>query len=517
MSTAVYPLGMKTMPASGYTHKSTYYNKEYKTWKGSGINQNPIAIAAGHIRPLTNKDPGNVFPTGFGLPRPIKHFRKGRMISSQPIEGVPNLIVNSPYNDVTLNINQNKLINYNINRFVKSSTPGPLGGSSSSSGLLNDTLGAPGSFNVKSNEVNILYDISMNDMNENCKTCQGIGLISSYQPNIPYITETPEKNTMNNVWCCNREEQAKKRVIYASTNLKKNYFTTSKEYLRNRCKTYDQKAFNFLSYRTNNSGPYDNNSPYYYSTDGNTGNAPGSPLTLSNTYLANCQLNTQLYQGTQIYYIDKMLSIMLNENILTQSQIDEFNESGINTIAGFYDWLKALPEPESEQSLIVFKTFINDPYNGMPASGPTNPAGCQLTVYKPNNYQYAKQGAVSSSTRLLKLNVNTISTNAASIQNYNNMGKGLITANQIYAGDNPNMKNLLKNKAPTCSGPLPLNFYNQFQNKKKCHYQKQLPEYQNPVSQPSPYRYFPGTVFRTNRYSQSPYTYNITTGSNAYH
>ncbi len=39
MSTAVYPLGMKTMPASGYTHKSTYYNKEYKTWKGSGINQ----------------------------------------------------------------------------------------------------------------------------------------------------------------------------------------------------------------------------------------------------------------------------------------------------------------------------------------------------------------------------------------------------------------------------------------------------------------------------------------------
>ena len=96
------------------------------------------------------------------------------------------------------------------------------------------------------------------------------------------------------------------------------------------------------------------------------------------------------------------------------------------------------------------------------------------------------------------------------------MGKGLVTANQIYAGDNPNMQNLLKNKAPTCSGPLPLNFYNQFQNKKKCHYQKQLPEYQNPVSQPSPYRYFPGTVYRTNRYSQSPNTYNTTTGSVSY-
>ena len=26
MSTAVYPLGMKSMPASGYNHKSTYFN-----------------------------------------------------------------------------------------------------------------------------------------------------------------------------------------------------------------------------------------------------------------------------------------------------------------------------------------------------------------------------------------------------------------------------------------------------------------------------------------------------------
>ena len=30
MSTAYYPLGMRSsMPASGYNHKSTYYNKQY--------------------------------------------------------------------------------------------------------------------------------------------------------------------------------------------------------------------------------------------------------------------------------------------------------------------------------------------------------------------------------------------------------------------------------------------------------------------------------------------------------
>ena len=76
----------------------------------------------------------------------------------------------------------------------------------------------------------------------------------------------------------------------------------------------------------------------------------------------------------------------------------------------------------------------------------------------------------------------------------------------------------MKNKAPSCNTPWPINFSQsgQHENKKFCHYQRQLPEYQNPKSQPSPYRYFPGTVFSTNRYSQSPNTYNTTTGSAAY-
>lgn len=489
MSTAIYPLGMKSMPASGYNHNSTYYNKQYVTWKGNGVNQNPLGTAPGHIRPLTNNDPGNVFQTGFGLPRPIKHFRKGRLIPQEPIEGVPNLVINSPYSDVTLNINENALINYNINRFVKSGTSVPLGGSSSSSGLLNDLIGAPGAYTVKLNNPDQLDD----NMNENCKKCQGTTIISSYSPNIKYITETPEKNTTNPNLCCNRERQAKQRVIYANTNLKKNYYTTNKEYLRNRCKTYHQKAFNFLSYKTNNSGPYNDNNPYYYSVDGNKGISPGSPLSYSNTYLANCQLNTQLYEGSQMSLIDRMINILLNENIITQTDANDFYNSNINSISGLYDWILSLPEEQREKALVVFKVFLNNPYSGMPLSGPSNPAGCQLTVYKPNNYQYAKQGAVSSSTRLLKLNVNTITTNAASIQNYNNTGKGLITANQIYVGDDNNIQNLLKNKAPTCAVSfLPLNFYQsgKFQNKKLCRYQKALPEYQNPISQPSPYRYY---------------------------
>lgn len=516
MSSAVYPLGMNSMPASGYTHKSTYYNKQYASWKGTGVNSFPIGSAPGHIRPLTNNDTGNIFPTRFGLPRPIKHFRKGRVIPCAPIEGVNDLNTNSPYNDANITINENALINYNLNRYVKSSKGTSLGGGFGGSGLLNDMQDKPGSYIVKLNTPGELDGVRQ--MNENCKTCEGVGIVASYKPNLTNLLENPEPNTTNAVLCCNQEKIARQRVVYASTNLKKNYYTTTKQYLQNRCKTYDQKAFNFLSYRTNEVGPYDNNNAYYYSTDGNNAPKPGGPLSLANTYLANCQLNTQLYEGSEVAFINQILAIMLNENIITQTEVNQFESTGINSIQGFFDWIQGLPSGQKESATVVFEVFINNPYWGMPPSGPTNPAGCQLTVYKPNNYQFAKQGAVTSSTRLLKLNVDTISTNAASIQNYNNTGQFLVSANELYAGDENNNKNLMKNKAPGCNTPWPVNFSQsgKYENKKFCHFQQQLPEYQNPKSQPSPYRYFPGTVFRSNHYSQSPNTYNTTTGVNAY-
>ena len=122
MSTAYYPQGMRqAMPASGYNHKSSYFNKQYLSWKGSGPFSNPAGVAPGHIRPLTNNDMGNVFQSGsfpsrtysnqrVFLPRPIKHFRKGRVIPSAPISDVPNLIGQSPYNkSISININENEL------------------------------------------------------------------------------------------------------------------------------------------------------------------------------------------------------------------------------------------------------------------------------------------------------------------------------------------------------------------------------------------------------------------------
>jgi hypothetical protein len=84
-----------------------------------------------------------------------------------------------------------------------------------------------------------------------------------------------------------------------------------------------------------------------------------------------------------------------------------------------------------------------------------------------------------------------------------------VNANELYAGNDPNLINLQKNKAPTCHAPLPLNFRQSgpFQNKKRCYY-KQLPQFQVPAVQPSPYRYYPATVTSSNHFSQSPNTYN---------
>jgi len=497
MSTAVYPLGMKSMPSSGYNHRSTYLNKQYITWKGTGVNSNPVGTAPGHIRPLTNNDSGNVFQTGFGLARPIKHFRKGRVIPPQPIENS-----SDRSNDETAQIN------YNINRYVKSSKGTSLGGGFGGSGLLNDMQDKPGAFTVKLNPLGETDGVSQ--LNADCKTCEGVGIVADYYPNKTFLQENPEETTTNYPkygFCCNDEVKAKRRAIYASTNLKKNYYTTTKQYLQNRCKTYDQKAFNFLSVRTNLTADVYQANPYYIQV--NDADKPGGPLALANTYLANCQPNAQIYDATENALIAQMLTLMVNAGIIPASTATTFNTLGINTIQGFWDWLNTLPAGQKAPAIQLFNDFIRNPYSGMPLAGPSNQTGCQLVVYKPNNYQYAKQGAVDSSTRNLKLNVNTISTNAASIQNYNNTGPLLVNANEIYAGNDPNLINLQKNKAPTCHAPLPLNFRQSgpFQNKKRCYY-KQLPQFQVPAVQPSPYRYYPGTVTSSNHYSQSPNTYN---------
>jgi hypothetical protein len=435
MSTAFYPLGMKTY--NNHVHQGGY-----KTWKGTGVFSNPVGITSSHIRPLTNNDSGNVFPTGFGLPRPIKHYRKGRVIP------IPSIIVEDPNNPSQYI--ETSLINYNLNRMVKSSKGSSLGGGSGGLGLLNQMLDNPGSYIVKQNVLNETTET--NKLNNDCKTCEGVGIVSSYYPNNTYLTENPENNTQNQILCCSAEKKALRRVLSANTNLKKNYYTTHSQYLQNRCQTYEQKAFNF---QTPNS-PINNAKP-------------GSPLALLNTYFANCQPNGEIYEATEFALINKMLSILLSQGILTTEEIQTFKESYEYTFDSLFNYLNSL---NNESAITFFIDFINNPYYGVPFSGPNNPAGCKLVVYKPNNPQFAKQGSVSSSTRMLKLNVDTIQTNAASL-NRNNVN----LVNSVNNSVTPQNTTIFKNKAPSCNNSKVL----RFQNKKSCYLIPQYNLYRQPT------------------------------------
>ena len=204
MSTAYFPQGM-----SSYNNRSQYQGSvPYVPWKDNGILSYPVGVTAGHIRPLTNNDVGNVFPAAFGKPRPIKHYRKGKT-APVPIT-IPN---NSNPLETTTSISRN------YNRQVKSSTGSSLGGGAGGFGMISQMIGAPGSFIVKQNLVGEINGTEQLD--KDCKTCSGTGIVADYKPSTTYLTENPEPKTQTPGFCCNAERKALQRVIYASTNLKK--------------------------------------------------------------------------------------------------------------------------------------------------------------------------------------------------------------------------------------------------------------------------------------------------------
>jgi hypothetical protein len=460
----------------------------YKTWKGSSINSNPTGVAHGHIRPLTNLDTGNIFPGPFGKPKPLKHYRKGRVIPNVDI-----IILDKDKEGQFIYKNKTYiaeaevgLIQYNLNRSVKSSKGTSLGGGFGGSGLLNEMQDQPGSYLVKQNPITETNQSLQ--INKDCATCEGVGIVDTYYPNKEYLTENPEENTQNKILCCNQEKFALKRVIYANTNLPKNYYTTHKQYLQNRCKTYNQKAFNFETYNPINAAEITASQNSAVTAALIKASKPGDPLSITNTYFANCQPNAEIVAASEINLVYAILDILLNQNAITREEYDSFIASNNLQLklTVLFEYLKNLPKETSDIAVSIFIAFINNPYYGVPLSGPNNPIGCKLTIYKPNNPQYAQQGAVDSSTRMLKLNVTTIEKNAAS-----------------YYKKRPN-----KNKpSQSCERP-PLNFFSTtYQNKKMCNYVRK-PDYFTPVSQASPYRYYyyQNSPFSrlTNHYRQTP-------------
>ena len=209
------------------------FNQPYLTWKGQGLFANSIGVAPGNKRPLTNKDPSNDSLQYFGLPRPIKHYRRGYSIG------------NTPSNT--------------------SSTGGHL---------VSQLIDTPGGFILQQNK----------EENVPCNECQGIAVTSDWKPNTN-LTETPTPQTQTEAFCCNQEKNTLTRVRSATTKLKPNYYTSSEKYLRQRCRLFNQNQYNYLSAGNNAGKPgspstignsYKSNcNPNVYDADIDTTNTTG--------------------------------------------------------------------------------------------------------------------------------------------------------------------------------------------------------------------------------------------------
>jgi len=448
MSSAFYPQGMNSwnnrLPQGGY-----------KTWKGSGIFSNPVTVTSTHIRPLTNNDPGNVFPTGFGLPRPIKHYRKGTVI---PV----NVLIEDPLKPGQY-IEQS-LIDYNINRAVKSSLGSSLGGGNGGTGLISQLNDMPGSYIVKDNKPDSELP-ETNTIDNECTNCQGVGGVSSWYP-INNLTEKPQPNVTNPLLCCNQQRKARQRVLGANTNVKKNYYQTTDMYLYNRCQTFQQRQFNFVR------GPIDQHIldmflKYPFVTAKILEySKPGGPLSIVNYYVAQCNPNFTVETAVEIAFINELSKSLLEAGYITQEVY--MSLLGLH-VQAFIDLLQEILSVEQYKLVIEYMyQLAADPYNGSVVSGPSNPKGCAQVFYKPNNPQFAKQGGVSSSTRILKLNVDTISTAAAGVRKL----KGANLAAQLTSGDPVNVPFIYKFKTPACQVSTysgnPFFFQGQHQNKKIC-------------------------------------------------
>lgn len=301
MSTAFYPQGFGT-----YGNRQPGAN--YVPWKGTGPLQNATGTMAGNMRPFTNNDPTYLATQKFGLPRPIKHYRLGRPmpITVGTIDPLTGNFVMSEYNS-THEVRSNGRQNGQI-------------------GAIQDR---PGGYSINT---------AQNTANP-CIDCHGIKVTSDYSPSTS-LTEKPQPNVTSFALCCSAEKKARKRTQGASTNVSKNYYQTNEAYLYNRCQTFDQRSFNFVS--------------------GTELDAEGKPL-----YVGQC-------------------------------------------VPG-----------------------------GVGAT-----KGCSRVYYNPNNKQYSQQGAVTSSSRNLRLNINTIEKNIASMERdgYANILEG-------NAGGNPITPFLLKCKS----------------------------------------------------------------------
>lgn len=386
MSSAFFPQGMV-----GYNNRSR--KDGYKTWKGTGYFSNPIGITWGTIRPYTNKDYTNNVIYKSGQTRPMKQYRKG--ISVLP-----------------------KSEFYQENREVKSSR----------GKLVAQLMDMPGCVNIMQNNTDEKNNIEKT--NKLCETFGGVATVSNIYPSVNYYQDPPvimqngnEPIKVKEPFCCNQQKNAL-RMLRSSTNIKQNYYTTSYQYLQNRCQTFEQRSFNFVV-------PCDYLSELC---------KPGDPLSIDNYYVANCLPNSIIKEGVELQIIDYISHYLINYD-------DAFLPVFLRLkTLNYNDFLKELffeinkRDDKEVLSAFVTKVVSNENYR---ASATRN--HCGKVIYKPNNPQFATQGAVSASNYILKKDVVTLET-----YDYNTYKADPYKSINCNNCGTENVSNLYKTKGSSC-------------------------------------------------------------------
>jgi hypothetical protein len=323
-------------------------------------------IAHGNVYPQTNNDPRNNAPYKIsGNARPLKHYRKGTLAP-------PGITVTSSKN------------------------------------LISALMDKPGAYIAQTDTC----------IRENGRVITNVG-----GPND--LTFNPEPATQTKELCCNAERKSKQTVLPTSANLKDNYYVSSSQYLRNRCQTYDQKAFNFVSTNFNQAA-------------------------LSrNAYVADCNASTMVNNNSTLSMMDRLAKVLLQKEIITQEEYGEYIELRITDLNAFIAFLNTVEN--KEQSVATVKASLNKVGVTISSSALMNTNRCKLSIYKKNNPQFAAQGSVPSSAKTHKLHDTTISSNIYRATNL--LGQGSLYRGILNQGEIPEMPFILQFKTVLVPGP----------------------------------------------------------------
>ena len=411
MSTSKFGLGMSGPGVRPFTGG----NVTTKGRTGTAFAYNR-GIVSTHVRGLTNKDYGNVFPSPFGKARPMHHYRKG--------SGITQLLALQKEIDTAAAAGNPELearlkgIDYNVRRAVKSTkNPALLGGL----GMISQTITNPGGSSIQAN-VGVEAGVEAGVEDTNCKSCVGIGIVANLLPQ-PSLYETPQPASTSRAFCCNQEKNARRRVLPPNTNLPKTYYSDTHGYLYNRCQTFTQRQFDFfVGVASPSVGDLVDKMPFITDAIGRAAK-PGSPLAMFNLYVAQCNPNGDVQCGVKENYVNAIGRALLEEGVIDEAQFVELQREGIS-LSVFLQLLEPMISPTQ---VAFIEKYLMDKRQ----SDNLNARNCGRVYYKPKNWQYAQEAAVSSSARLLKLNVDTAratATNTAKV-------KPTVCQPQTYTGN----------------------------------------------------------------------------------